>query len=49
MEQVVGKAVIVKAVNVGGSNYVKLRDLEKLARVSVDFVDGVINATCLTV
>ena len=35
-----GKAVIVKAVNVGGSNYVKLRDLEKLARVSVDFVDG---------
>ena len=44
-----GKAVIVKAVNVGGSNYIKLRDLEKLARVSVDFVDGVINATCLTV
>ena len=35
-----GKAVIVKAVNVGGSNYIKLRDLEKLARVSVDFVDG---------
>ena len=35
-----GKAVIVKAVNVGGSNYVKLRDLEKLAWVSVDFVDG---------
>ena len=35
-----GKCTVVKAVNVNGSNYVKLRDLEKLARVSVDFVDG---------
>lgn len=35
-----GKCTVVKAVNVGGSNYIKLRDLEKLAQVSVDFVDG---------
>lgn len=35
-----GKCTVVKAVNVNGSNYIKLRDLEKLARVSVDFIDG---------
>ena len=34
-----GKAVIVKAVNINGNNFVKLRDLEKLANVTVDF-DG---------
>lgn len=35
-----GKCTVVKAVNVNGSNYIKLRDMEKLARVSVDFIDG---------
>ena len=35
-----GQAVIVKAVNIDGSNYVKLRDLEKLVKVSIDYVDG---------
>lgn len=35
-----GQAVIVKAVNVDGSNYVKLRDIEKLVKVSIDYVDG---------
>lgn len=35
-----GKCVIVKAVNVNGSNYIKLRDIEKFATVSVDYVDG---------
>lgn len=35
-----GKAVIVKAVNIDGSNYIKLRDLEKLVKVSIDYVDG---------
>lgn len=35
-----GKCVIVKAVNVNGSNYIKLRDLEKLAQVRVSYIDG---------
>lgn len=35
-----GQAVIVKAVNIDGSNYIKLRDLEKLTRLEVSFVDG---------
>lgn len=35
-----GKCIIVKAVNINGSNYVRLRDIEKLAAVSVDYVDG---------
>lgn len=35
-----GKAVIVKAVNIDGSNYIKLRDIEKLTRLEVSFVDG---------
>ena len=35
-----GQAVIVKAVNIDGSNYVKLRDIEKLTRLEVSFVDG---------
>lgn len=35
-----GKAVIVKAVNIDGSNYIKLRDLEKLTNLEVSFVDG---------
>lgn len=34
-----GKTVTVEAVNINGNNFVKLRDLEKLANVSVDF-DG---------
>lgn len=35
-----GKAVIVKAVNISGSNYIKLRDIEKLACLEVSFADG---------
>lgn len=35
-----GKCVIVKAVNINGSNYIRLRDVEKFAAVSVDYVDG---------
>lgn len=35
-----GKAVIVKAVNIDGSNYIKLRDIEKLTNLEVSFVDG---------
>lgn len=35
-----GQAVIVKAVNIDGSNYVRLRDIEKLTRLEVSFVDG---------
>ena len=35
-----GKAVIVKAVNIDGSNYIKLRDIEKLTGLEVSFVDG---------
>ena len=35
-----GKCVIVKAVNVNGSNYIKLRDMEKLAQVRVSYIDG---------
>ena len=34
-----GKTVTVEAVNINGNNFVKLRDLEKLANVTVDF-DG---------
>ena len=35
-----GQAVIVKAVNIDGSNYIKLRDIEKLTGLEVSFVDG---------
>lgn len=35
-----GQAVIVKAVNIDGSNYVRLRDIEKLVKVNIDYVDG---------
>ena len=31
--------IAVKAVNIGGENYVRLRDMEKLAAISVDW-DG---------
>ena len=34
-----GKVVTVEAVNINGNNFVKFRDLEKLANVTVDF-DG---------
>lgn len=35
-----GKCTVVKAVNVNGSNYIKLRDMEKLAQVRVSYIDG---------
>lgn len=35
-----GKCIIVKAVNINGSNYIKLRDIEKLSEVKVDFIDN---------
>lgn len=35
-----GKCTVVKAVNVNGSNYIKLRDVEKLAQVRVSYIDG---------
>ncbi len=35
-----GKCTVVKAVNVNGSNYIKLRDMEKLTQVRVSYVDG---------
>lgn len=35
-----GKCIIVKAVNINGANYIKLRDIEKLSEVKVDFIDN---------
>ena len=34
-----GKMIEVEAINVAGSNYIKLRDVEKLAPVTIDW-DG---------